>query len=35
MQHRGEGVNYDESAVARLEKFIDDSVVGDVIWFRG
>ena len=28
---RGEGVNYDESAVARLEKFIDDSVVGDVI----
>ena len=28
---QGEGVNYDESAVARLEKFIDDSVVGDVI----
>ena len=23
---RGEGVNYDESAVARLEKFIDDIV---------
>jgi len=28
---QGEGVNYDDSAVARLEKFIDDSVVGDVI----
>ena len=28
---QGEGVNYDESAVARLEKFIDDSVVGDVV----
>ena len=28
---RGEGVNYDESAVARLEDFIDNSVVGDVI----
>ena len=28
---QGEGVNYDESAVARLEKFIDESVVGDVI----
>jgi len=28
---QGEGVNYDESAVARLERFIDDSVVGDVI----
>ena len=28
---QGEGVNYDDSAVARLERFIDDSVVGDVI----
>ena len=28
---RGEGVPYDESAVARLEKFIDDSVVGQVV----
>ena len=27
----GEGVNIDEGAVARLEKFIDDSVVGDVM----
>ena len=28
---RGEGVKIDDSAVARLEKFIDDSVVGDVL----
>ncbi len=28
---QGEGVTYDDSAVARLEKFIDESVVGDVI----
>ena len=28
---RGEGVEIEDSAVARLEKFIDDSVVGDVI----
>ena len=28
---RGEGVSIDDSAVARLEKFIDDSVVGDVL----
>ena len=27
----GEGVNIDDGAVARLEKFIDDSVVGDVM----
>ena len=32
---QGEGVKIDDGAVARLEKFIDDSVVGDVIiWFR-
>ena len=28
---RGEGVSIDDSAVARLEKFIDDSVVGNVL----
>ena len=28
---QGEGQNIDDGAVARLEKFIDDSVVGDVI----
>lgn len=28
---RGEGVDIDDGAVARLEKFIDDSVVGDVM----
>ncbi len=28
---KGEGQNIDDGAVARLEQFIDDSVVGDVI----
>ena len=28
---QGEGVKIEDSAVARLEKFIDDSVVGDVL----
>ena len=28
---QGEGVPYNESAVARLENFIDDSVVGQVV----
>ena len=28
---QGEGVTIEDSAVARLEKFIDDSVVGDVL----
>ena len=28
---KGEGVSIDDSAVARLEKFIDESVVGDVL----
>ena len=28
---QGEGQNIDDGAVARLEQFIDDSVVGDVI----
>ena len=28
---RGEGVEIEDSAVARLEKFIDDSIVGDVL----
>ena len=28
---RGEGVEIDDGAVARLEKFIDDSIVGDVL----